>query len=142
MGSSRSAITCGPWSAAIARWPSRATANLGLPVPPAVFARAHLVWCWTELGHFDEALRVGGEAVTLAEAVGQPEALQWACYPLGLLALERDDVATALAMLQRVLTICRTSELPVYIPRTTAALGHARVLSGDAGGVEMLEQAV
>ncbi len=120
----------------------RATANLGLPVPPAVFARAHLVWCWTELGHFDEALRVGGEAVTLAEAVGQPEALQWACYPLGLLALERDDLATALAMLQRVLTICRTSELPVYIPRTTAALGHARVLSGDAGGVEMLEQAV
>ncbi|HET8530364.1 MAG TPA: sigma 54-interacting transcriptional regulator, partial [Methylomirabilota bacterium] len=30
----------------------RATDNLGLPVPPAVFARSHIVWCLAELGEF------------------------------------------------------------------------------------------
>jgi transcriptional regulator with AAA-type ATPase domain/tetratricopeptide (TPR) repeat protein len=120
----------------------RASANLGLPVPPAIFARAHLVWCLAELGEFAEALRVGDEAVRLAEAVAQPEALQWACYPLGLLALDRDDVVAALPLLERVLTICQTTELPVYLPRTMAALGHARVLRGDAEALGTLEQAV
>jgi DNA-binding NtrC family response regulator/tetratricopeptide (TPR) repeat protein len=120
----------------------RATQNLGLPVPPGVFARSHLVWCLAELGEFEEALRTGDEAVGLAEATGQPEALQWACYPLGLLALDRGELETAVALLDRVLSICRTAELPVYMPRTSAALGHAHVLLGRADAVSMLEQAV
>jgi tetratricopeptide (TPR) repeat protein len=120
----------------------RATQNLGLPVPPAVFARSHIVWCLAELGEFDEALRTGNEAVRLAEASGQPEALQWACYPLGLLALDRGELDTAVALLERTLDICRAAELPVYVPRIDAALGHARVLLGRGDGLAELEHAV
>ena len=120
----------------------RATQNLGLPVPPAVFARSHVVWCLAELGEFDEALRTGNEAVRLAESIGQPEALQWACYPLGLLALDRGELETAVALLDRALAICRTAELPVYVPRINAALSHAHVLLGRADALPVLEQAV
>ena len=120
----------------------RATQNLGLPVPPAVFARSHIVWCLAELGEFDEALRTGNEAVRLAEASGQPEALQWACYPLGLLALDRGELDAAVALLERTLDICRAAELPVYVPRIDAALGHARVLLGRSDGLAELEHAV
>ena len=112
----------------------RATQNLGLPVPPAIFARSHIVWCLAELGEFDEALRTGNEAVRLAEVGGQPEALQWACYPLGLLALDRGELEPAVALLERALTICRAAELPVYVPRINAALGHAHVLLGRRDG--------
>ena len=120
----------------------RATQNLGLPVPPAVFARSHIVWCLAELGEFDEALRTGNEAVRLAEAAGQPEALQWACYPLGLLALDRGELEPAAALLERALAICRAAELPVYVPRINAALGHAQVLLGRREALLVLEQAV
>ena len=120
----------------------RATQNLGLPVPPAVFARSHIVWCLAELGEFDEALRTGHEAVRLAEASGQPEALQWACYPLGLVALDRGELDAAVALLERTLDICRAAELPVYVPRIDAALGHARVLLGRSDGLAQLEHAV
>jgi transcriptional regulator with AAA-type ATPase domain/tetratricopeptide (TPR) repeat protein len=120
----------------------RATQNLGLPVPPAVFARSHIVWCLAELGEFDEALRTGNEAVRLAEAAGQPEALQWACYPLGLLALDRGELEPAAALLERALAICRAAELPVYVPRINAALGHAHVLLGRRESLPVLEQAV
>ncbi len=120
----------------------RATQNLGLPVPPAVFARSHVVWCLAELGEYDEALRTGNEAVRLAESSGQPEALQWACYPLGLLALDRGELETAVVLLDRALTICRAAELPVYVPRISAALSHAHVLLGRADALPALEQAV
>src|SRR5262249_12682591 len=117
----------------------RVTQNLGLPVPPAIFARSHLVWCLTELGEFDEAMRIGDEAVKLAEAAGQPEALQWAYYPLGLLATEREDFATAVSVLERVLSICQGAELPVYMPRTSAALAHAQVMQGHAEAIATLK---
>jgi tetratricopeptide (TPR) repeat protein len=116
--------------------------NLGLPVPPAVFARSHVVWCQAELGAFDDAQRAGDEAVRLAEAIGQPEALQWAYYSLGVLALERGELDTAVMHLDRVLTICRGADLPVYVPRTAAALAHAQALLGQAPAVAALEHAV
>jgi tetratricopeptide (TPR) repeat protein len=120
----------------------RARENLGLPVPPAVFARSHVVWCQAELGAFADAQRAGDEAVQLAEAIGQPEALQWAYYSLGVLALERGELEAAVTHLDRVLTICRSADLPVYVPRTTAALAHAQALLGQAPAVAALEHAV
>jgi transcriptional regulator with AAA-type ATPase domain/tetratricopeptide (TPR) repeat protein len=117
----------------------RASENLGLPVPPGVFVRSHLVWCLAELGEFDEASRVGDEALRLAEATGQPEALQWAGYALGILALDRGDFEAAVTRLERVVSICETADLPVYLPRTGAALSHAYVLIGQADAVIRLE---
>jgi tetratricopeptide (TPR) repeat protein len=121
---------------------ARSTDHFGLAVPPAVFARSHLVWCLTELGDFEEAERVGAEAARLAEVTGEPETLQWAYYPLGLLALERGDAQRAVTHLERVLSICRTAELPVYIARTRAALGHAYVRLDRVEHVRTVEEAV
>ena len=124
----------------------RAVQNFGLPVPPSVFARSHLVWCLGELGEFDEALRVGEEAIGLANAIGETggasEALQWAYYPLGIVALERGDLDTAIGILDRIVSICATAELPTYLPRTNVARGHAQVLLGRAEGVSTMESAV
>ena len=94
------------------------------------------------MGEFDAALRTGEEAIRLAEITRQPEALQWAYYPLGLLALDRGDLDTAVTMLERVLSICRDAEMPVYVPRTNAALSYVHVLLGRTDAIVQLEQSV
>jgi tetratricopeptide (TPR) repeat protein len=113
----------------------------GLPVLPSAYARSYLVMGLTELGEFESALAIGREAVAIAEGTRNPDSIQWACYALGNAALERGDVAGAIASLERALSICRSAELPVYVPRTAAALGHAYALAGRADGVVLVEEA-
>lgn len=124
----------------------RAIQTFGLPVPPSVFARSHLVWCLGEMGEFDEALRTGEEAIALANAIGEtgggPEALQWAYYPLAAIAIERGDLETAATLLERIVSICAAAELPTYLPRTNVALGHAYVLLGRPERVVTIENGV
>ena len=59
----------------------------------------------------------------------------------GLLALDRGDSIGG-GLLERALAICRAAELPVYVPRINAALGHAHVLLGRGDALPVLEHAV
>ncbi len=119
----------------------RASEHAGIPVLPAVFARSYLTMGLTELGDFTEALAVGNEAIVIADATGHLDTIQWACYAVGLAALARGDVDDAIRSLERALSICRTAELPVYVPRTRAALGHAYTLAGRPEGPDLVEAA-
>jgi tetratricopeptide (TPR) repeat protein len=95
----------------------------------------------TELGDFAAAMAVGNEAVVIADATGHLDTIQWACYAVGVAALDRGDADGAIGSLERALSICRTAELPVYVPRTLAALGHAYTLAGRAEGLALVEAA-
>jgi tetratricopeptide (TPR) repeat protein len=120
---------------------ARASEHAGLPVLPAAYARSYLTMGLTELGHFSTALTVGNEAVVIADATGHLDTIQWACYAVGLAALDRGDAESAIRSLERTLSICRAAELPVYVPRTLAALGYAYTLVGRADGLALVESA-
>jgi tetratricopeptide (TPR) repeat protein len=119
----------------------RASEHAGLPVLPAAYARSYLTMGLSELGDFAAALAVGNEAVVIADATGHLDTIQWACYAVGLAALDRGDAEGAMRSLERALSICRTAELPVYVPRTLAALGYAYTLAGRADGPALVESA-
>jgi transcriptional regulator with AAA-type ATPase domain/tetratricopeptide (TPR) repeat protein len=119
-----------------------ANEHAGLPVLPAAYARTYLVMGLTELGDFTSAVAVGREAISIADATGHLDTIQWACYAMGVATLDRGDAEGAIGHLERALSICRAAELPVYVPRTAAALGHAYALVGRMDGLTLLESAV
>jgi transcriptional regulator with AAA-type ATPase domain/tetratricopeptide (TPR) repeat protein len=119
----------------------RANEYAGLPVLPAAFARCYTGMALAELGEFTSALGVAGDAVTIAEAAGRPDTIQWACYAVGLIELDRGDIDAAIPPLERALSICHAAELFVYVPRTMAALGSAYTVAGRTDGLPLLEAA-
>ena len=119
----------------------RANEYAGLPVLPAAYTRSYLAMGLSELGDFAAALAAGHEAVAIADATGHPDTIQWASYAVGLTLLDRSDADGAIVLLERALSICRSAELPVYVPRAAAALGHASAMCGRDDGLALLEGA-
>jgi len=111
-------------------------------VLPAVFSRSHLIACLAEVGDFAEGLRRSDEAVSLAEATNHPDTLLWAYYGAGFLHLIQGNPRQATDALEQAFSVCRANDMPVYVPRISAALGLAHALSGDAvKAIPVLERA-
>ena len=120
----------------------RARDHLGLPILPSVFARSHLVECLVELGRFADSARYADEAVALAEAGNHPDTLLWAYHGAGVHHLARGEVEAATAAFERAYELCRTRDMPVYVPRISAELALALALGGrDAEAVAMVQRA-
>ncbi len=116
---------------------------LGLPLLPAVFARSHLVLALAELGEFDEAERLIKEAIEIAEGTRHPDTLLWAYTGAGIARLVRGHVATATSALEHALELCRTADMPVYVPLVGSPLGLAYAMGGRvAEGLALAKQAV
>jgi tetratricopeptide (TPR) repeat protein len=117
--------------------------HLGLPVLPAVFSRSLLVQGLAEVGAFAEGLEHAEDGVRLARETTHPDTLLWAYRGLGLLHLARGEAERAEAVLDQALSLCRTRDLPVYVPRVTSELALANAMLGRArDAVRPLEQAV
>jgi tetratricopeptide (TPR) repeat protein len=117
--------------------------RFGTPQLPAVHSRTCLVWALSELGDFDEGLRVGGEAVRLAESVDHPPSLLVARAGLGVLQLRRGAFEAAIAELEPALRLTETWHTPLWFPRIASALGMAYAHSGRAAaGMQLAEEAV
>jgi tetratricopeptide (TPR) repeat protein len=116
--------------------------HLGLPVLPAVFARAHLVGSLAELGRFADAFAHAEQGVELAAASAHPDTLVWAYRALGLAHLVCGDAALAAPALAKALALCRSNDLQAYIPPVAAAVGLACTMTDRVPeGLELLEQA-
>ena len=119
------------------------TDHLGLPVLPAVFGRSLQVWCFGETGQFSEGSRVSDEAIRLAESTNHPDTLLWAYRGAGLLQLARGEAHRAAVLLERAQGVCRTHDLPVYVPVIGSELGHAYAMLGRMDdALPLLEHAV
>ncbi|HXH84820.1 MAG TPA: adenylate/guanylate cyclase domain-containing protein [Candidatus Tectomicrobia bacterium] len=117
--------------------------HLGVPVLPSVFARSHLAEALAEVGRFDEAARVAGDGVAIAETANHPDTLFWAYRGSGMQHLCRGDVAAATAALERAHVVCRTHDMASSLTRISAELGLARALAGRvADAVPMVERAL
>jgi transcriptional regulator with AAA-type ATPase domain/tetratricopeptide (TPR) repeat protein len=121
----------------------RTRERFGMPQLPAVHSRTCLVWALSELGDFEEGLRVGADALNLAESVDDPLSLLVARAGLGVLHIRRGAFEAAIAELEPALRLTDTWHTPLWFPRIASALGVAYALSGRAAaGMQLAEEAV
>src|SRR5262249_47341501 len=117
--------------------------HLGLPILPAVFVRSQLIECLVEVGRFDEAARYSTEAIALAEPTNHPDTLLWAYHGLGVHHLARGQVVAATEAFEHAYELCRTFDMPVYVPRVSAELALALALAGRISeALPMVDRAV
>ncbi len=110
---------------------------------PSVMVRTYLTLCLAELGTFAEGVRLGTEAIHIAEAVNHPYSLTFAYFGAGLLYLRKGELPTAIPILERGLQLCQTWNLPIRFPSIASTLGYAYALSGRVPeAVPLLERAV
>jgi class 3 adenylate cyclase/tetratricopeptide (TPR) repeat protein len=117
--------------------------RFGLVAYPAVVARAFLARALAELGMFDEGRDHGREAVRLADALGQPFSLIWACLSLGRLEGLRGEFLRATMPLERAVALSHEWNITYLTPMAQAALGHVYAWSGRVEeGISLLRQAL
>jgi class 3 adenylate cyclase/ribosomal protein L40E len=117
--------------------------RLGQTALPAVFARARLAVCFAEQGQFAEGLRIGEEALRIAESVDQPYSLIWACLGVGHLNLRSGELQKAISAQKRALELIRVWNIPTYFPWAAAQFGYALTLTGNLSeGMRFLDDAL
>jgi predicted ATPase len=117
--------------------------RLGQTALPAVFARTRLAVCFAEQGQFAEGLRIGEEALQIAESVDQPYSLIWACLGIGHLNLRSGELQKAISAQKRALELIRVWNIPSYYPWAAAQFGYALTLTGNLSeGTQFLDDAL
>jgi tetratricopeptide (TPR) repeat protein len=117
--------------------------RFGLAGLPSVHARTWLSWCLAETGAFPEGIAYGAEALQLAEAVERPYDILVACCSLGLVYLCQGNLASAVPMLERGLSLCQTTPIPLLFSIIASLLGTAYALCGRISeALALLEQAM
>ena len=121
----------------------RTLQSFGFAQFPSVHSRTCLVWCLAELGEFDEGIRLGREAIRIAESVDHPFSLATAHAGIGALYIRQGNLEAGLPILERGLELCRTWKLSLWVPPIASALGIGYMQSGRAGdALTLLERAV
>ena len=116
--------------------------RFGLLQPPAVHSRTWLAASLSELGMFQEARAIAAEALTIAQQIDEPVALNFAWAATGQVALQLGEFDEAVRALERAVQVWR-GDTPPWQPRFTGALGLAFALSGDpARGIVLLDSAL
>src|SRR5215510_1409919 len=110
---------------------------------PSVHSRTCLVWCLAELGEFDDGIRIGHEAIRIAESVDHPFSLATAHAGIGALYVRQGNLEAGLPILERGLELCGTWKLSLWFPPIATALGIGYMQSGRVDdAVAILERAV
>ncbi len=102
-----------------------------------------LAWSRAELGSFAQGIGSGEDALRIANARDDKPSLMFADLGVGQLCLVQGDFARAIPRLEHGLNICRTWEIPSWLPWLASRLGAAYTLAGRvAEGLPLLEQSV
>ena len=117
--------------------------RFGLAGLAAVLSRAWLAWCLAECGEFSEAATRGEEAVGIAESSSQPWSLAAAHFGLGGVYLRNGELDRAVAVLERGVRICKSSDVALWFHMIASCLGYAHALCGRSdAALPLLEEAV
>src|SRR5262245_4636917 len=109
---------------------------------PAI-VRGFLAVVLADLGRFPEGEAHGQAAIQLAEAPESPFALVAATAGLGSLYVRKGEPSTAIRLLERGLSICRTYRLNNWLAHLLARLGRAYLDAGRVGeGLALLEESI
>src|SRR5262249_30230492 len=114
----------------------------GLPGFPAATDRGFFALALAELGEFEEGLRVGHEALRLAESLDHPMTLTLGCHGLVAVFCVRGDAQSARPLVERSPATAHAGALGRATRSGFVPLGRVHVLSGRIPeAVRVLEQA-
>ena len=117
--------------------------RFGLLDVASVGNRAALSRSLAELGRFREAIRVGDEAIQIADEVGHTFSRIYANLWVGDAFLKKGDFERGIPLLETCVALCETSGTDLLFPRSAGSLGYALVRIGqDKKGTALLEQAI
>jgi class 3 adenylate cyclase/tetratricopeptide (TPR) repeat protein len=109
----------------------------------SVICRSHLVQCLAATGRFTEGALFGEEGVRIGEEVEHPTSLIHMLCSVGMLHLLKGDCDQAIPILEKGLELCRSANIPVYVPVVASRLGSAYANSKRAAeALPHLEEAV
>src|SRR5262249_30638018 len=109
---------------------------------PSTMARGWLTWVLADKGEFDDGMRVGREAIQMAETFGQPFSVGRALNDLGYLYCIKGEPNQAIPILERSLALWRQWGLLLVAPITMGILGYAYALAGRlTEGMSLLQEA-
>ena len=109
----------------------------------SVICRSHLVQCLAAMGRFNEGKALGAEGMQIGEEAGHATSMIHMTCSVGMLYLLKGDLPQAAAMLERSLALCRSANIPVYLPFTASRLGCAYAQAGRVSeALPFLEQGV
>jgi len=91
----------------------------------SVICRSHLVQCLAATGRFSEGALFGEEGVRIGEEVEHPTSLIHMLCSVGMLHLLKGDCDQAIPILEKGLELCRSANIPVYVPVVASRLGSA-----------------
>ena len=94
------------------------------------------------LGHTDEALSRGEEAIAWSRKLNHPHTLGYALSFGALVRLLRRENEKAEAMTEEVLALVATQNLPVWLPSANVMRGHLRVARGDTEALAFARQGI
>ncbi|HKY08518.1 MAG TPA: adenylate/guanylate cyclase domain-containing protein, partial [Candidatus Binatia bacterium] len=123
--------------------PQHRLERFGTAAVLSVICHSHIVQCLSALGRFDEGMKFAAEGMRLgAESDHATSMIHMACS-VGMLHLVKGELPQAIEFFERSLALCRSANIPVYVPFTASRLGCAYVYAGRvADGLPYLEQGV
>ena len=106
----------------------------------SVNCKGWLIRSLAQIGNFHETLRHGEDAISIANELQYPLSIVLAYYAVGVVALIKGDIDQAIAALERSLTVCEKTEIPVQRPLVVSSLAAAYAhATRFAEAVELLE---
>ncbi len=109
----------------------------------SVICRSHLVQCLAAMGRFAEGGELGSEGIQIGEEADHATSLIHMLCSAGMLYLLKGDFNQAIPLLERSFALCRSANIPVYVPFTASRLGSAYANAGRIGdALTYLEQGV
>jgi class 3 adenylate cyclase/tetratricopeptide (TPR) repeat protein len=119
------------------------TDRFGWAGVPAVTARAYLVGCLAELGHFTEGIALGEEAIRIAEEANHAFSVGQAYINLGVLLIRQGALDSAISHLERGKAMGGISKVSALSIGFATALGYAYAHSDRLGeAIPLLEDGV
>jgi DNA-binding winged helix-turn-helix (wHTH) protein/tetratricopeptide (TPR) repeat protein/class 3 adenylate cyclase len=116
--------------------------RFGLSAAPSILSRGWLVLCLAELGEFTEGIRIGDEALRIAEMADRGLDLVYAYRGVVLLYLRKGELDKTIALAECGLELCQVRDLLGISPWFISSLSYAYALSGRiADALPLLDQA-
>ena len=103
----------------------------GLASFPSAWSRSHSVLGMAELGQFDETDKIGGEALSIAEAVKNNFTFVITYSFIGTAYLIQGQLELALPLLEKGHDLCRRAQIPFMYPFVSGCLGSAYLLNNE-----------
>ncbi len=109
----------------------------------SVICRSHLVQCLAAMGRFNEGKALSAEGMEIGEEADHATSMIHMTCSVGMLYLLKGDLPQAAEILERSLALCRSANIPVYLPFTASRLGCVYAQAGRvAEALPYLEQGV